>query len=111
MSIIIKNKRRQRYISFIVKNKHINFTKFEIYKEIQNQCKKMFKKEIKEMGIRLIRLEGGMGILKCNHIEKENVIFLLRKINKIGSNKVEIETLSTSGTIRSLVNEKKIDCL
>ena len=58
------------------------------------------------MGIRIIRFEGNSGILKCNHLEKENVIILLNKIKKIGLHKVEIETLSTSGTIRSLVNKK-----
>ena len=55
------------------------------------------------MGIRLIRFDGTNGILKCNHIEKEHAIELLTSIQSIASNKVNISTIATSGTIRALV--------
>lgn len=58
-----------------------------------------------EMGLYLIRFDGDKGILKCNHVEKENTIKLLKSIKKISSKKVEIETLGTSGTIKSLVKK------
>ncbi len=57
------------------------------------------------MGLYLIRFDGDKGILKCNHVEKENTIKLLKSIKKISSKKVEIETLGTSGTIKSLVKK------
>jgi len=57
------------------------------------------------MGLRLIRFDGEMGIIRCNHLEKENTINLLRSIKSVSSKKVEIETLGTSGTIKSLVSK------
>ena len=57
------------------------------------------------MGIYLTKFDGGKGIVRCNHIEKENTIKLLRSINKIYSNEVEIKTLGTSGTIKSLMKK------
>ena len=74
-------------------------------KEIQRQCKSLFNKESKEMGIRIIRINGNYGIIKCNHVEKNNLINLLKSIKKIGSKDVKIDTIATSGTIRSLVNK------
>jgi len=57
------------------------------------------------MGIYLTRFDGEKGIIRCNHIEKENTIKLLRSIKKIYSNEVEIKTLGTSGTIKSLMKK------
>lgn len=57
------------------------------------------------MGIRLIRFEENKGIVKCNHIEKENTINLLRSIKKISSRKISIDTLGTSGTIKTLIGK------
>ena len=57
------------------------------------------------MGIRLIRFDGIIGIIKCNHTEKENTNKLLHSIKKISSNKVSVETLSTSGTIKTLIRK------
>ena len=48
----------------------------------------------------LIRYDGKKGIIKCNHIEKENTIKLLTSIKK-----VKIETVGTSGTIKSLIQK------
>jgi RNase P/RNase MRP subunit POP5 len=57
------------------------------------------------MGIFLIRFDERSGIVKCNHIEKENTIKLLKSIKKISSNNVDIETLGTSGTIKTLIKK------
>ena len=57
------------------------------------------------MGIYVIRFDGVKGIVKCNHTEKDNTIKLLKSIKKISSNKVEIDTLGTSGTIKSLLRK------
>ena len=61
------------------------------------------------MGIRLIRFEENKGIVKCNHIEKENTINLLRSIKKISSRKISIDTLGTSGTIKTLIGKHMTD--
>jgi len=57
------------------------------------------------MGIYLIRFDGIKGIVRCKHIEKDNTIKLLTSINEISSIKVNIRTLGTSGTIKSLVKK------
>ena len=50
------------------------------------------------MGLYVIRFNGEKGIVKCNHVEKENTIKLLNSIEKISSYKVNIQTVGTSGT-------------
>ena len=105
MSNIVKDKRRQRYIGFII---HTNFQipfKTAIQKEIQKQCKSIYNKECRDMGIMLIRFDGNQGIIKCDHFDKENVIILLRSIKEIANQDVKIETIATSGTIHSLINK------
>lgn len=57
------------------------------------------------MGIYVVRFDGKKGIVKCNHIEKDNTINLLKSIDKISSYKVNVETLGTSGTIKSLMRK------
>ena len=57
------------------------------------------------MGIRLIRFDGMIGIVICNHTEKENTIKLLQSIEKISSQKVQVETFGTSGTIKALMRK------
>jgi len=57
------------------------------------------------MGISLIKFDGEKGILRCNHIEKENTINLLKSIKEINSQTVTFETVGTSGTIKSLLRK------
>ena len=76
---------------------------------IRKQCNHLFKKDCKEMGIRLIRFDGTNGILKCNHIEKEHAIELLTSIRAIASNKVNVSTIATSGTIRALIRKHMVN--
>jgi RNase P/RNase MRP subunit POP5 len=61
------------------------------------------------MGIYLVRFDGHRGVVKCNHIEKENTIKLLKSIKKISSYNVSIETLGTSGTIKTLIRKHMIN--
>ena len=60
------------------------------------------------MGISLIKFNGNKGILRCNHVEKENTITILTSIKKISSNKIKLKTLGTSGTIKAL-NKKHMN--
>jgi len=76
--------------------------------EIREQGRHLFNKDCNEMNMRLIRFDGKKGIVKCNHIEKENVIKLLKSIKKISSKEVKIETVGTSGTIKALIKKHMI---
>jgi len=60
------------------------------------------------MGIRLIHFDGKVGILRCSHLEKEHAIELLHSIDKISSHDVDISTIATSGTIRSLMKKHMV---
>ncbi len=57
------------------------------------------------MGIRIIRFQENKGIIRCNHIEKDNTINLLRSIKELSSSKIKIDTLGTSGTIKALISK------
>jgi len=65
----------------------------------------LFSINCKEMGIYLMRFDGRKGIVKCNHIDKDNTINLLTSIDNINSHKIKIKTLGTSGTIKSLIRK------
>jgi len=74
---------------------------------IRNKCSELFNEKCKKMGIFLVRFDGNKGILRCRHIEKENAIKILNSIEKIKSKKISIQTVGTSGTIKSL-NKKHL---
>jgi RNase P/RNase MRP subunit POP5 len=75
-----------------------------VISEIKKHCKKMFNRDYKNLGLYLIRYkEEGIGIIRCKHTEKENTIKLLSNIKKIGLIKTNIDTIATSGTIKSLI--------
>ena len=107
MYIIVNETRRHRYIYFVVKspNKQLNIEKSEINNVIRLQCKYLFNKNCENMGIRLINFNGKKGIVKCNHTEKENTIKLLNSIKNISLNEVDTKTISTSGTIKTLIKK------
>ena len=107
MFSIVKEGRRRRYVGFEINTSAKNFqiNKDEIIREIRMQCKTLFNKDCKELGIFLVRFDKDKGIVRCNHIEKDNTIKLLTSINNISSNNVTIETLGTSGTIKSLIRK------
>ena len=106
-SITVKEGKRRRYIGFEIRyfSKDAHVEKNELIQEIRKQCKDLFKNDCKSMGIYLIRFNGEQGIVKCNHVEKENMIKLLKSIRQVSSVKLEIETLGTSGTIKTLIKK------
>ena len=59
------------------------------------------------MGLKIINFDGFWGIIKCNHIEKEKTIQLLNSIKKIKLIDVKVETIGTSGTIKTLIKKFK----
>ena len=73
--------------------------------EIRAMCRTTFNRNCKDMGIYLVRFDGQNGILKCNHVEKDNAIRLLNEIKMVSSKQVDIETIGTSGTIKSLIKK------
>jgi RNase P/RNase MRP subunit POP5 len=108
---IIKEGKRKRYIGFIVNIKNNEtIDKKELISEIKDQCKKMFDRDFKNLGLYLIKYnDKGMGIIRCKHTEKENTIKLLSGIKKIGSKKTNINTIATSGTIKTLIRKHMPD--
>jgi len=82
-----------------------------LIKEIKKNSLDLFNKNLKEMDIYLIRYDKNIGIIRCNNINKENVIKILNSINNISSKNLRIITFGTSGTIKGLVNKNmnKID--
>ena len=105
---IIKEGRRRRYIGFNLSTAE-SIEKNELIDVVREQCTTLFKKDFKEMGLFIVRFNGEQGIIRCKHIEKDNTIKLLTSIGKIGSKKVKIDTIATSGTIKSLVKKHMTD--
>ena len=108
---IIKDNNRHRYIGFVIKSSKENpqFKKADIINGVRTQCNHLFNKGFSDMGLYVVRFNGEKGIVKCNHVEKENTIKLLNSIEKISSYKVNIQTVGTSGTIKSLLRKHMAD--
>ncbi len=103
---IIKEGRRRRYIGFTINKKtETPILKKTMIKKIREKTQELFNKDFKEMNLYLVRFNGTQGILRCKHIEKENSIKILRDIEEINNEKIQIKTLATSGTIKSLINK------
>jgi len=61
--------------------------------------------EFQEKNIYLTRFNGKKGIVRCEHTEKEETIQLLHSISHIDKKSVTINTIATSGTIKSLIQK------
>ena len=55
----------------------------------------------------LLRFDGHWEIIRCDHTEKERTIEILKSIKKVNGKKIIIETLGTSGTIKTLIRKFK----
>jgi len=107
---IIKEGRRRRYVGFTIKkDTKVPILKKDIINEIRENSEKVCKKKFREMSLFLIRFNGMQGIVRCKHTEKENTIKLLKKIDEIKDEKVVIDTIATSGTIKSLIKKHMSD--
>jgi len=101
--LIVKDGNRKRYIGFFISEKDIR--KKELIEEIKNKSLLLFGKDARSKGFFLLKIEDNYGILRCKHTEKENAIKMLNSIDKIGFEKVKINTIGTSGTIKSLIKK------
>ena len=100
-SFIIKDGRRRRYIGFKVTNiKDKVILKSDLIGEFKNQNKK---------DLYVVRFNGKAGIVRCSHMQKDNTINFLKNIKKINDQRVKVETLGTSGTIKSLIKKHMSD--
>ena len=103
MSNIVRGRNRKRYVGFKITGDKTNFS--ELDKTIKEKCKEKLGKEPREIYLKLIKFKNNYGIIRCKHTEKENIITLLRSIDKVGNISVKIETIATSGTIKALIRK------
>ena len=75
---------------------------------LKNYCYKILDINCRDLEIHLIRFNGKSGIIKCAHTEKEKIIELLNSINMIGRYHVNIQTVATSGTIKTLIKKNPV---
>ncbi len=103
---IIKEGRRRRYIGFEINSKQtFSFSRSEVIVAIKKKCKVLFDKECKDLGIYLTRFDGMQGIVRCNLLEKDHTIKLLTSIDSVSQVEIDVQTLATSGTIKSLIKK------
>jgi RNase P/RNase MRP subunit POP5 len=110
VDIIIKDGRRSRYIGFNVSTSDNHFfNKKDIIDIVRKQSLVLFDRNFKEMDLFIVRFNGMKGIIRCRHTEKENTIKLMKSIKIIGTRKVKIDTIATSGTIKALIKKHMRD--
>jgi RNase P/RNase MRP subunit POP5 len=80
-------------------------TRYEIISALQQQCKNLFGKNCKALGIFLTRYNANRGVIRCFHTETTETIQLLRSIQRINDKKVTVDTIGTSGTIKTLLRK------
>ena len=81
------------------------FKRAQVTREIKNKTQELFNEDNSEIKILLTRFNGRNGIVRCSHLAKEKTIKTLKAIDQIASVPVKIETVGTSGTIKSLMKK------
>lgn len=93
---------RRRYIAFRIQcDKEIQEN--DLIRVVREKCSK--ENKLEEIKPWILRFENNQGLLRCSHLAKERAIEMLMSINEVNGVKVNIETLGTSGTIRSAVRK------
>ncbi|KAA0008267.1 MAG: hypothetical protein DRN19_02310 [Thermoplasmata archaeon] len=95
-------KKRHRYIGFVVVEPESGIDREKLKAGLRYHCRKLFGDSWEEVGLRLTRFNGKEGMVHCYHIYKDKVINLLNSMEKIFNQRVNIKTIGTSGTIKSL---------
>ena len=98
---------RPRYILFTINTDESvrPIQRKEMITALRLYCHLMFNCSLNEKKIYLTRFNGEKGIVRCKHTEKQNTINLLQSITQINGKSVVIQTIATSGTIKSLVQK------
>jgi len=97
---------RYRYIGFTLQSKNTCiFDRKTMIITIKSTCQHLFHTHPKTYGFFLTRFKDNKGILRCHHTEKQKAITLLTSITTIQSYDVTIETIGTSGTIKTLIKK------
>jgi len=97
---------RRRYIAFKIHSENdVSFHRLQIIKAIQDTCMKSHHTSCKTFDFFLTRFQHNTGILRCFHKEKNRAIALLQSIKFIEDTAITIETIATSGTIKSLIKK------
>ncbi len=107
MKKVIAQRIRRRYIGYIIDSDKV-FSRGEMIKALKFYCDRILGRSHRDVGLLLVRFNGRKGIVRCNHLEKEDTIKLLTSIDEISGVKVNIRTISTSGTIKALLRRKPI---
>lgn len=76
---------------------------------INQKCTQYSQEKQREFHLRLIRFNGKIGIVKCSYLLKDKAIEALQSITSISPYEVQIKTIATSGTIRALLKNKKLN--
>ena len=95
-------KTRYRYIGFRIILPERNLAWRELSREIERTARNLYPKDVRNMRLKLVRFNGREGMLRCSHLYKNETIQLLYSMDKLENESIKIETVGTSGTIRSL---------
>jgi len=98
---------RPRYILFTIDSDENVFPipRQLMISTLRSYCFKLFNRSLKEKNMFLTRFNGEKGIVRCEHTDKQETIHLLTSITLIGGKSVTVNTIATSGTIKSLVKK------
>jgi len=98
---------RPRYILFSITadTTVLPIQRHEMIAALKSYCQLLFGCSVKNKNIFLTRFNGVNGIVRCQHTEKQHTIRLLQSIQTINHKPVQIQTIATSGTIKSLIQK------
>lgn len=102
---------RPRYILFNIKADEalFPFQRKQMITALRSKGYTLFGCPLKEKDIYLTRFNGKKGVVRCKHTEKEATITLLRSITQLADQSVIIQTIATSGTIKTLLRKHDTD--
>ncbi|MBS3778238.1 MAG: hypothetical protein KGY50_02970 [Candidatus Thermoplasmatota archaeon] len=98
---------RPRYILFSISADEsvLPIQRHEMIAALRSYCSSLYDCSLKDKKIYLTRFNGKKGIVRCKHTEKQSTIKLLQSIKKINHISVDITTIATSGTIKTLIKK------
>lgn len=58
---------------------------------------------------RLTRFDGTYGVVRTTHRDRDALLGVLKELRRVGSREVQVETLTTSGTLRGAASALPAD--